>query len=293
MCKGRGTLEPDPDAFLLEEFGDTSSWLARKANAFYAPFLPPESAELLSEVQRHVPSSLVEARYIRSQTVRIIGLADTLHQIGKGNDILIMLLAMVAENVAKLWFGFDGDRESKKYFRLFFMELTPPDVQAALVLALQHAQVGEDDPFAKFGFSLGESQPIKQVMDINSAVDLLYDVRCDVVHEGRYRQFLRPGTKLGETTYLALRECVVRGSIAVLEKCVQKAHAAAAVMKEIRRQGMRCADCQTTFVFADASEDDIYWLADEYASVERRANEWVCESCREKGVVRIGVADSS
>lgn len=213
LCYGEGIFKPDPYAYLLDEVGDPKAWRKEVAKDFYTPFLLPESAlDFLNEVNS-VPSALVQARYIRDQTVRIITLAVTIHKIGHGGDLVVMLLTIVAEAVAKLWSGFKGKGDSRKYVHRFFGELTPPHVQSRLVSALKEARYG--------GIPMWPRENMRAVEDIESAVDLLYDIRCDVAHKGQYRDFLWTISPELET-YKVLRECIIRGTIAVLERCVEK-----------------------------------------------------------------------
>ena len=64
-----------------------------------------------------------------------------------------------------------------------------------------------------------------QAMEIGAIVDLLYDVRCDVVHEGRYWGFHfaekyplvnTPGI-LVNITYRSFRDVVVEGCIRAID----------------------------------------------------------------------------
>ena len=83
----------------------------------------------------------------------------------------MLFLIMCAENIAKLHDGFSGEGKSRYYVREFFANfVSPPDKDA-----LSYGFTLNVDRLPHIGFS--------------KAVDLLYDIRCDVVHEGNYTDF--------------------------------------------------------------------------------------------------------
>ncbi len=110
------------------------------------------------------------AKIIMHQTQRIISLADDIPQIRKGKESLqLMFLLICAENIAKTYFDFKGDGKSKYFVRKFFKEFV----------------VEEDKNILLNGFANISRSPF----ELCSVVDVLYSVRCDVVHEGKYWEF--------------------------------------------------------------------------------------------------------
>ena len=83
----------------------------------------------------------------------------------------MLFLVMCAENIAKLHDGFSGEGKSRQYVQRFFASFLSQSDKDAL----------------SYGFTLnkGKLPPI----GFTKAVDLLYDIRCDVVHEGNYTDF--------------------------------------------------------------------------------------------------------
>ena len=75
--------------------------------------------------------------------------------------------------------------------------------------------------------------------DLRQAVDLLYDVRCDVTHRGEFRSlwYVPPPDALSEKDIIAtirhhervlqsygeFRACVIRGVISTLNRCIDLA----------------------------------------------------------------------
>jgi hypothetical protein len=59
---------------------------------------------------------------ILNQTARMLWLADRLKRVSRGCPALqIMFFMFAAEAVAKLFEGYEGERESKRFARQFFM----------------------------------------------------------------------------------------------------------------------------------------------------------------------------
>ena len=107
------------------------------------------------------------------QTQRLISLADDIARIRPHEEALqLLILIMCTENIAKIYDSFQGDGQSRAYVKKFFNDfLTQNDQQT-----LGNGFTDNDDP---------QSRPI----GFNRAVDILYDIRCDVVHEGNYTDF--------------------------------------------------------------------------------------------------------
>ena len=140
---------------------------------FYAPFFISRE-EAASFVEKFESLSLENpyhpAKIMMHQTQRMLSLADDLPQIRPRREALQLLFLLIcAEHISKLHDNFEGDGRSRAYTRRFFEELVPERHRETL----------------RRGFNSIDSQPLT----VREIVDLLYDVRCDVVHEGRYWGF--------------------------------------------------------------------------------------------------------
>lgn len=136
---------------------------------FFAPFFPGRAAAE-DWVGRCEALALPKnaAKIIMHQTQRLISLADDLPTIRPHAESLQLLFLLVcAEHVAKLHDGFTGEGQSKAYVERFFESFVIGTDRQTLSSA-----------FADLKDRLLRPLPFKE------AVDLLYDIRCDVVHEG-------------------------------------------------------------------------------------------------------------
>jgi hypothetical protein len=147
------------------------------------------------------------AKIMMHQTQRLVSLAEDVPRIRPHAEPLQLLFLLVcAENVAKLYDGFTDEGQSRAYVRRFFESFVTHADRQTLSSA-----------FADLKDHLLRSLPFKQ------AVDLIYDIRCDVVHEGNIWGFafhdgamsminVAPDVeaRIGLST---LRDIVVRGCI--------------------------------------------------------------------------------
>lgn len=147
------------------------------------------------------------AKIMMHQTQRLISLADELPKIRPHAEPLQLLFLLVcAEHVAKLHHGFSGEGKSKAYVWRFFESFVIDDDRQTLSTA-----------FVDLTDHLLRPLPFKK------AVDLLYDIRCDVVHEGECRRFafhdgVTPMVNVAPEVEAkiglpALRDMIVRGCI--------------------------------------------------------------------------------
>jgi len=140
---------------------------------FYAPFFESREAvsQFIEELENLGPEDVKHpAKIMMHQAQRLVSLADDLPQIRAQRESLQLLFLLIcAEHISKLHANFEAEGQSRAYTRRFFEELVPEDDQIRLVS----------------GFSSYDRSPLT-VMEV---ADLLYDVRCDVVHEGRYWGF--------------------------------------------------------------------------------------------------------
>lgn len=111
-----------------------------------------------------------QAKIMMHQTQRLISLSDDLPQIRKDNEGLRLLFLLIcAENIAKLANKYDGESQSRAYVRNFFSWFLSVEDQRNMCVGMTHHD--------------------RKPMPLQQAVDALYDVRCDVVHEGKYWGF--------------------------------------------------------------------------------------------------------
>lgn len=110
------------------------------------------------------------AKIIMHQAQRLISISDDIPKIRPSREGLqLLFLIMCAENVSKLQDNFKGEGKSRKYVRRFFKEF---------LLDKDKDQLGN-------GFTDNRNR-LEPSLGLDRAIDLLYDLRCDVVHEGNY-----------------------------------------------------------------------------------------------------------
>ncbi|HEX5361683.1 MAG TPA: hypothetical protein VFW49_11485 [Fluviicoccus sp.] len=178
---------------------------------FYSEFFQSRS-EAISFVERieniAADNPIHPSRIIMHQTQRLISLADDMPKIRPQRESLQLIFLMIcAENVSKLHANFNGDGLSKAYTKRFFMEILPEEPRECFRRCFMR-----DDWSA---------------MTVDQVVSALYEVRCDVVHEGKYwgfnlpkegRQMLNQAPDLiVRASYQDLRRFVVLGCIEAIQ----------------------------------------------------------------------------
>lgn len=170
------------------------------ARSFYSKIeaLPPE---------KNAP------KIVFHQTARFVWLADQINEVARGRPAFQILFYLIAaELVAKITFDFKGEGESKKYVRRFFSELCSDNTRSGLGKSFCRTQSGP--------------------LSWEEAVDLLYKIRCDVVHEGNYASFHLPNTEdefqqltmVGNESFIVsmtiqqLRRMILEGAVLASEK---------------------------------------------------------------------------
>jgi len=177
--------------------------------SFYSPhFTPMEETETFVRTCENLQSSAPNhvAKIMMHQAQRLISIADDLPRIRPHKEPLqVMFLIMCSENIAKLHDGFSGEGKSRHYVQQFFSKfLSPPDKDT-----LSNGLTVNKDGLPPLGF--------------DGAVNLLYDIRCSVAHEGIYTDFVfRDGytsmvnthpNVTAEISFIQIRDIVVRGCI--------------------------------------------------------------------------------
>lgn len=177
---------------------------------FYAPAFPNgAAAQEFVECIEGIPAQQSKAKIVLHQTARMLWLADHIEPFARGRPALLILFYVIAaEAVAKLVKGFQGEGESKRHVRLFFEDICSQRQRSILADAFRRSAGGS-------------------TLTLRETVDLLYDIRCDVVHEGQYFIFKLPEpsdtspllTVYGEQSLIAkitvhqIRQIVLEGAV--------------------------------------------------------------------------------
>jgi hypothetical protein len=167
-----------------------------------------ESASFSSRVE-NAPEAQRPVKIVFHQAARLVWLGDRINEVAAGRPALQVLFYLIAaETIAKLTYKFDGRGQSRDYVRAFFEKLSRNADQLVLANAFY------------------ESPPSRR-LNLREAIDLLYDVRCDVAHRGMYYVFALPmdneetpqlvslGDRTVETrlSLNALRDIILKGAI--------------------------------------------------------------------------------
>ena len=130
-------------------------------------FANQEGARRFVEEVEQLPPSRNTPKVALHQAARMLWLADRIEEVARGRPALqILFFLIAAEAVAKIVFGFKGEGKSRYYVHRFFAEICSQEHRDRLASAFSTVGRGH--------FSCEET------------VNYLYDVRCDVVHEGMY-----------------------------------------------------------------------------------------------------------
>jgi hypothetical protein len=142
---------------------------------FYRPLFPTEaeSVQFCDRVE-NAPDNQRPVKVVFHQAARLTWLGDQINEIAAGRPALQILFYLItAETIAKLTYKFEGKGRSKEYVHAFFEKLCGSRDQALLASAFSES-------------------PTRRQLSLSEAVDLLYDVRCDVAHRGMYYVFTLP-----------------------------------------------------------------------------------------------------
>jgi hypothetical protein len=143
---------------------------------FYKPFFSDlrTTEDFVNRCENLAPSDPNHAaKIMMHQTQRLVSISDDFPRIRPQRECLQLLFLIICiETISKIHDGFRGEGKSKKYVKLFFdkfLSQTDKDCLAAT-------------------FVDNSSMPMTKI-GINEVIDLLYGIRCDVVHEGNYWGF--------------------------------------------------------------------------------------------------------
>lgn len=142
---------------------------------FYRPlFVTGAESKQFSDRVENAPDSQRPVKEVFHQAARLTWLGDRINEIAAGRPALQILFYLIAaETIAKLTYKFEGRGRSREYAHAFFEKLCGSGDQSILASA--------------FLESPGRGQ-----LNLSQAVDLLYELRCDVAHRGRYYVFALP-----------------------------------------------------------------------------------------------------
>ncbi len=193
---------------------------------FYTEVFPSfDAAKSFYKQLEDLPPEKNAAKIVFHQAARMVWLADQIDEVARGRPAFQVLFYLIAaELVAKITFNFEGEGESRKYVRRFFAEICSNDTRAKLAKS----------------FSKTRSGPLSS----QDAVDLLYNIRCDVAHEGKYSSFHLPLpgdafpqlTIVGDESFVAhltiqeLRRMILEGALLASHKLLNEAAAGGSSM---------------------------------------------------------------
>lgn len=190
---------------------------------FVKLYFPDKSkAEKFVKKCEKLPKKKQNAMLMLHQTQRLIMLADDIYKIRPRDSLRVLFLIICAEVVAKLYKNFAGEGKSHEHVKVFFTKLCDHSDMEFLDNAFYIQTIEKQN---------------KKGLCFNQAIDYLYKIRCDVVHEGRYWEFFfnkpdiperaTPNFRKQELvysriTYDVLRAIVVRGAIRAIDDYISK-----------------------------------------------------------------------
>jgi hypothetical protein len=146
-------------------------------------FKDPSEAEIFINKVESLDAQECKAKIVLLQAVRMVWLSDRIDEVARNRPALQLLFYLiVAEAVGKIVAGYSGEGQSRYRVRLFFEDICSDSHRKVL-----------NQSFQKEDLSW---------LNVRETIDFLYDVRCDVVHEGQYFNFtLREGSLPMGTPY--------------------------------------------------------------------------------------------
>ena len=148
------------------------------------------------------------ATKIINNSARLAWIADKIDSVAKGRPAFqIMFYMMIAESSAKLEDNFTKNGKSKHYSVKFFENFLTDHYSSALLSAFKNARSQE-------------------FLNIKEAATLLYELRCDLAHEGKYfcfnlkiendspvvNTFVEPNI-ISHITLIELKQIVLNGAL--------------------------------------------------------------------------------
>jgi hypothetical protein len=181
--------------------------------SFFQPYFFNLNAteHFITSCELLIPSySNHKASIMMHQTQRLVSIADDLPKLRPKRESLQLLFLMICvEHISKLHDDFTGEGYSKKYVKRFFNKFISQS---------------DKDKLERSFIDLS-SMPTAP-LNFEKVIDLLYGVRCDVVHEGKYWDFFfQDGqmTMINENpvvevcmTFKELRDIIIKSCITAI-----------------------------------------------------------------------------
>ena len=180
--------------------------------AFYNPYFKSqdEAKKFVESCEKRTyPNNVV--KIMMHQVQRLISLSDDMQKIRPDHEPLqLLFLIMCVENVAKLHDGYSSESKPKHYVKKFFDDFLSDD----------------DKDLLRNGF-IDINDVWLGPLSFENAVEMLYKIRCDVVHEGDYTDFrfydrktemlnINPDV-IPRITLQNVRDIIIRGCINAIQ----------------------------------------------------------------------------
>jgi len=139
---------------------------------FYRPYFTESSdleqfVQVCESLEVHDPRH--RAKIMMHQGRRLLSVADRMEIVEPGYEPLKLLFLLIcAENISKLNVSTEELGQSRYHVRRFFCKFCSPSDKQAILENIEICQKNSS---------------------FEDLIDILYDVRCDVVHEGHYWGF--------------------------------------------------------------------------------------------------------
>lgn len=141
--------------------------------ALWEYYLPVLNTKRDAEIFVAKAKEKLNSSIIVHQCARMLYLADRIYQRGRpAFDILFFII--IAEATAKIKFDYIGEGDSKKYTSKFFEDILNEEEKEKLKKSfVKNRRVEMEKENDKY-------------LSLKEVIDLLYKVRCDIVHRGIY-----------------------------------------------------------------------------------------------------------
>lgn len=139
---------------------------------FYRTYFPNDEALKCfvggcEQLEFHDPRH--RAKVMMHQGKRLLTIADAMEAVVSGRQPLKLLFLLIAsENISKLHADYHGGSDSKLYVKRFFNQFCTAEDKSAITCGIE--RTGQEST-------------------LDDLISILYDIRCDVVHEGTYWGF--------------------------------------------------------------------------------------------------------
>jgi hypothetical protein len=141
------------------------------AKFYQSAFSSAKESRCFCERVKTLAEKRPDPQTILHQGGRMIWLADRIDKVAGGRpSFQVMFYLTAAELVAKLVFKYNRENRSREFVQKFFEEICTEKHQTRLAQG-----------FTDLNRSSG--------LTCREVIDLLYDIRCDVVHRGQYFLF--------------------------------------------------------------------------------------------------------